>query len=85
MTLDPHKAADFVKNSAPGFAPRVGIVLGSGLGGLAEKIETIATIDYESIPDFPTSSPKPGRNYCSGHWHASKRLISLRRRNPQKG
>ncbi|MBO0334207.1 purine-nucleoside phosphorylase [Sneathiella sp. CAU 1612] len=56
MTLDPHKAADFVKNSAPGFAPRVGIVLGSGLGGLAEKIETIATIDYESIPDFPISS-----------------------------
>lgn len=56
MILDPHKAADYVKNAASGFAPRVGIVLGSGLGDLAEKIETVATIDYENIPDFPTSS-----------------------------
>ena len=56
MTLDPHKAADFVKDAAPGFAPRVGIVLGSGLGDLAEKIETVASIEYETIPDFPKSS-----------------------------
>jgi xanthosine phosphorylase len=56
MTLDTHKAADFVKDAAPGFTPRVGIVLGSGLGDLAEKIETVASIDYEKIPDFPTSS-----------------------------
>ncbi|MCC3304518.1 purine-nucleoside phosphorylase [Sneathiella sp. HT1-7] len=56
MTLDPHKAADFVQNAAPGFTPRVGIVLGSGLGELAEKIETVASIDYETIPDFPMSS-----------------------------
>ncbi|MFC4273450.1 purine-nucleoside phosphorylase [Sneathiella chungangensis] len=56
MTLDPHKAADFVKKAAPGFTPRVGIVLGSGLGDLAEKIEMVASIDYETIPDFPRSS-----------------------------
>ncbi|MZR31277.1 purine-nucleoside phosphorylase [Sneathiella litorea] len=56
MTLDPHKAADFVKDAAPGFTPRVGIVLGSGIGDLAEKIELVASIDYENIPDFPTSS-----------------------------
>ena len=56
MTLDPHKAADFVKQAAPGFTPRVGIVLGSGLGDLAEKIEMVASIDYSSIPDFPASS-----------------------------
>lgn len=56
MTLDPHKAANFVKKAAPGFTPRVGIVLGSGLGDLAEKIEMVASIDYEAIPDFPRSS-----------------------------
>lgn len=56
MILNPHKAADYVKQVAPGFSPRVGIVLGSGLGDLAEKIDTVATIDYADIPDFPRSS-----------------------------
>ena len=56
MTLNPHIAADYVKQVAPGFSPRVGIVLGSGLGGLADKIETLVSIDYGDIPDFPRSS-----------------------------
>jgi purine-nucleoside phosphorylase len=36
--------------------PRVGIVLGSGLGGLAEEISVEATIDYSKIPGFPKST-----------------------------
>ena len=36
--------------------PRVGIVLGTGLGGLAEKIESPVSIDYEDIPHFPHST-----------------------------
>ena len=36
--------------------PRVGIILGTGLGGLAEQIETEATLAYESIPHFPRST-----------------------------
>ncbi len=36
--------------------PRCGIILGTGLGGLAEKIETEATLPYEQIPHFPRST-----------------------------
>ena len=36
--------------------PRVGIILGTGLGGLAEQIDTQATLDYETIPHFPRST-----------------------------
>ncbi len=33
--------------------PRLAIILGTGLGGLAEEIETESSIPYEEIPDFP--------------------------------
>ena len=35
---------------------RVGIILGTGLGSLAEQIQTEATLDYEDIPHFPRST-----------------------------
>lgn len=36
--------------------PEIGIILGSGLGGLAEKIEEKIIIKYEEIPNFPVST-----------------------------
>jgi purine-nucleoside phosphorylase len=36
--------------------PRVGIILGTGLGGLAEDIETEATLPYADLPHFPHST-----------------------------
>jgi xanthosine phosphorylase len=38
---------------APGFRATIGIVLGSGLGALAEAIEPVAVIDYRDLPGFP--------------------------------
>ena len=43
-TPAPEDAAKVIAERAPGFTPRVGIVLGSGLGGLAERIENPVTI-----------------------------------------
>jgi xanthosine phosphorylase len=34
-------------------APRVGIVLGSGLGAVADAVENATTISYEELPGFP--------------------------------
>jgi purine-nucleoside phosphorylase len=36
--------------------PEVGIVLGTGLGGLADEISVDASIPYESLPGFPLST-----------------------------
>jgi purine-nucleoside phosphorylase len=37
-------------------APRVGIILGSGLGGFAAQVEGAISIDYAEIPHFPQST-----------------------------
>ncbi len=38
------------------FVPKIGIVLGSGLGGFSAEIEKEAIIPYGEIPSFPTST-----------------------------
>ena len=37
-------------------SPRVGVILGTGLGGLGEKIRAPQGIPYEKIPHFPQST-----------------------------
>ncbi len=44
--------------------PRVGLVLGTGLGGLARHIDVEARFSYESIPHMPRATA-PGH---AGHW-----------------
>jgi purine-nucleoside phosphorylase len=46
--------------------PRVGIILGTGLGGLVEEIETEAALPYGEIPHFPISTVEShaGRLVC---------------------
>ena len=36
--------------------PQVGIILGTGLGGLVDEIDAEASIEYEEIPHFPRST-----------------------------
>lgn len=50
------KAADFVKERLGGKTPVAGIVLGSGLGKLADKIQNPVIIHYKDIPGFPVST-----------------------------
>jgi xanthosine phosphorylase len=49
----PHDAAKAIAARAAGLRPRVGLVLGSGLGAVAEAIETTARIAYRDIQGFP--------------------------------
>lgn len=49
------KTADFL-SAQSGLKPGIGIILGTGLGGLVEEIEIEKSIPYEEIPNFPVST-----------------------------
>ena len=51
-----YRAAEYVKGRLGGSEPFAGVVLGSGLGKLADKIEEQTVIDYKEIPGFPVST-----------------------------
>jgi purine-nucleoside phosphorylase len=56
LTPDVATAAALVRQQLGGCRPRLAIILGSGLGQLAERIECAANIPYADIPGFPPST-----------------------------
>jgi purine-nucleoside phosphorylase len=50
-----HETAEYLKNRT-GATPQVGIILGTGLGGLVSEIAIDFTVPYEEIPHFPVST-----------------------------
>jgi purine-nucleoside phosphorylase len=56
------ETAQFIKSGITS-SPEVGIILGSGLGDLVDKIENQKVIKYEDIPNFPRSTVK-GHDGC---------------------
>ena len=50
-------AADFIRSRLPDDKPiEIGIILGSGLGGLGDKLSDVTVIPYGDIPDFAAST-----------------------------
>ncbi len=50
-----HETAEFIKTKMK-VVPKIAIVLGSGLGSLADDVEDKIVIDYHDIPHFPVST-----------------------------
>jgi purine-nucleoside phosphorylase len=51
-----NEAAQFLRSKLGSFASTVGIVLGSGLGAVAEAVEAPVIVPYGEIPHFPQST-----------------------------
>lgn len=49
------QTAEFIQQKV-NFTPEVGIILGTGLGGLVNHIEIAHTLPYNEIPNFPVST-----------------------------
>jgi len=51
------RAVEIIRKKSS-LTPETGIILGTGLGGLAQEIENAETVSYEDIPAFPHSTVK---------------------------
>jgi len=56
MFQNAKEAQAYIEKKTEGFKPEVGVVLGSGLGEFAERVENKIEIPYEDIPHFHKTS-----------------------------
>ncbi|QNI38308.1 purine-nucleoside phosphorylase [Edaphobacter albus] len=49
------KAAKYIRSLTP-LQPRLGLILGSGLGDFADRVDNATAIPYSEIPNFPVST-----------------------------
>lgn len=68
-----------IASRAP-IAPRVGLILGSGLGGLADELEDATVIPYAEIPGFPRSTVHGHRGELAIGHLAGQPVLVLRGR-----
>ena len=52
----PFEAVDVIRARKPSFTPRIAMILGSGLGVLAEQMTDAVSISYSELPGFPIST-----------------------------
>ncbi len=73
------QSANYIKEKIKE-TPEIGIILGTGLGGLVEKIETETKIPYAEIPNFPISTVKGhGGNLIFGKLNG-KNIVAMQGR-----
>ena len=70
------EATDFLasKMASP---PLIGIILGTGLGGITEKIEKELRVPYEDIPHFPISTIEGHRDTLVFGTLADKKVVAM--------
>jgi purine-nucleoside phosphorylase len=63
-----------------GVRPRVGMILGSGLGGLADELADAVVVPYDEIPGFPRSTVPGHRSELAVGWLSGQPVAVLRGR-----
>ena len=71
-----NKAAEFIKERLGGRQPKVALILGSGLGPIADSVKDPIIIPYKEIPGFPVSTAVGHKgNFLSGTLHGVQVLV----------
>ncbi|WP_152655352.1 purine-nucleoside phosphorylase [Oceanobacillus sp. CFH 90083] len=73
------EAREFIQGKT-GLVPEIGLILGSGLGGLADELEDAVVIPYEEIPYFSKSAAVGHANQLVIGTLKGKRIVAMKGR-----
>lgn len=73
------EAVDFIRTKTDA-RPSIGIILGTGLGGLAKEIQQERAIDYGDIPHFPVSTVESHHGRLLFGSLARKKVVAMQGR-----
>ncbi|MBR9922294.1 MAG: purine-nucleoside phosphorylase [Bacteroidetes bacterium] len=71
------EAAAFLRTKTGGFEALTGIILGTGLSGLADQLQNAQVISYTDIPHFPSSTVESHRGQMLFGTLSGKKVIAL--------
>jgi purine-nucleoside phosphorylase len=74
------QTTSYIKSRIGDFEPEVGIILGTGLGGLVTEIEVEKQLMYSNIPDFPISTLEFHSGKLIFGMLAGKRVVAMQGR-----
>ncbi|WP_158825010.1 purine-nucleoside phosphorylase [Mucilaginibacter lacusdianchii] len=74
------RTAAYIKNRIGDFEPEVGIILGTGLGGLVTEIEVVKQMLYANIPDFPVATLEFHSGKLIFGYLAGKKVVAMQGR-----
>lgn len=80
MRKNVNESLEFLKDSCGDLKPDIGIILGTGLGGLVKYIDIKHKIDYKLIPHFPVSTVESHHGYLIFGTIAGKKCIIMQGR-----
>jgi purine-nucleoside phosphorylase len=73
------ESVDFIKSKVD-FIPQIAIVLGTGLGSLADEIQIEHALDYADIPNFPLSTVESHSGKLLFGKMSERRIIAMQGR-----
>ena len=74
------QTCEYIRSQTNGFAPELGVILGTGLGSLTDSIETAYALDYASIPGFPVSTVQGHKGRLIFGTLGGKRIVAMQGR-----
>ena len=73
------EALDFIRTKTD-LKPRIGVILGTGLGGLVKEIKKDVVVDYSSIPHFPLSTVESHQGKLIFGTLSGKKIVAMQGR-----
>jgi purine-nucleoside phosphorylase len=74
-----NQAVEFIRSKTK-FNPQIGIILGTGLGSLAEGIKVETKISYKEIPHFPVSTVESHAGFLIFGELSGKKILAMQGR-----